>query len=49
MSKKQADIHKTLRRKERLEALRDGRINRAKTHTDKKKQASKYACRKGNW
>ena len=38
-----------IRRKERVEALRDGRRNRAKRHEDKKKKANKYACRKGNW
>lgn len=40
---------KRIRRNERLEALRDGRKNRAKRHADKRKQANKYACRKGNW
>lgn len=40
---------KRIRRNERVDALREGRRNRAKTHDDKKKKANKYACRKGNW
>jgi len=37
------------RRAEKVDAMRDGRVNRAKTQPDKRKQSSKQACRKGNW
>ena len=43
-----ADDRKTLarlRRKDELSALRDGRKRRAKRQPDKRKQASKRACR----
>lgn len=50
MSKKQAETHRRLRREEKLQALRDGRVNRAKTHTDKRKERDKYKCRgKVDW
>jgi hypothetical protein len=37
------------RRAEYVDALRDGRRVRAHTFTDRRKEASRRACRKGRW
>lgn len=42
------EIHKAMRRAERerrVQALREGRVQRAATFADKKKKADKNACR----
>ena len=36
-------------RKAYVSALKDGRKERATTFTDRKRKASRKACRKGNW
>lgn len=40
---------KALSREEEVDALRDGRKNRASTFPNGKKKADKEACRKGKW
>ena len=49
MNKNDAKTLARLRREDKIAAMRDGRINRATTQPDKRKKASKDACRKGNW
>lgn len=50
---KPKNIHVTAMRRaaraDRVSALREGRRERATTFTDRKKEASRKACRKGNW
>ena len=46
------DSSKALRkaqRDEKVQAMREGRRQRASVFTDRRKEASRKACRKGNW
>jgi len=40
---------KRSQREEKVQAMREGRRQRASVFADKRKESSRKACRKGNW
>ncbi len=49
MDRKDWSALKAAARDEQVEALREGRKNRAATFTNRKAESDRQACRKGNW